>query len=293
MGVTSRTQTVAVLIPTYRPEAYIEACLRSLQGQTLSKDAFVVYVALNGIKQPYFSYLQRLLQASTLQYKLFYIESAGVAHARNQLMDKSSEPYIVFLDDDDILSANYLAELIELAGITDNSIVASNSLSFYNHVNNPEPNFITVSFQKLNKTEISKYKTRKYYSTVWAKMIPRQVIKENRFDERLSIGEDSLFMALISTNVHIMYKTSEHACYFVNERQGSVTRRHLSRIGEINRCAYLFKEYSKLLFKPGYNKVFILSRLVATLIHHLLPAILPVTAKKGQQTKCNCDNVGL
>ena len=44
---------ISVIIPTYRPGAYIFECLDSLRHQTLPKNQFEVIVVLNGERNPY------------------------------------------------------------------------------------------------------------------------------------------------------------------------------------------------------------------------------------------------
>ena len=44
---------ISVIIPTYRPQAYLWECLDSLNRQTLSKSSFEVVLVLNGEQAPY------------------------------------------------------------------------------------------------------------------------------------------------------------------------------------------------------------------------------------------------
>jgi len=87
-----------------------------------------------------------------------------------------------------------------------------------------------------------------------------------RFDVKLKVGEDSLFMARISRQVKGIRKTEPTACYYVCERVDSASRKKVGRIEELKRIAYLVLVYSGMLFK-GYNVLFIASRMAASLIH--------------------------
>lgn len=257
-------KNIAVLIPSYKPSDYLENCFFSLENQTLSKDKYKVYIALNGPKAGYEDYIFVLLSKMTFNHKYIYIEQAGVSNARNKLLDISDEEYIVFIDDDDLVSENYLENLLKVSSSEIMGI--SNIYNFENDIKEMKENYISKSFSNLNDRENSKYKIRKYFSSPVAKMIHRNMIQNISFDEKVSKGEDSLFMAIISKNVVSVQKTSVNTCYYVYERIGSVTRQKVIIEKELRTIFYLTLQYTKLLFRKDYQKIFILTRIVATLL---------------------------
>lgn len=256
---------IAILIPSYKPGEYIERCLDSIESQTLAKQHFTVYIALNGPKEHYEEYLLEMLSRKTFHYKYYYLSESGVSNARNLLIDNSTEPYITFMDDDDCISEIYLESLLSV--VSKDGIAISNVYEFEKETHEYKPNYIGQSFLKLHDVETSKFKSRKYFSSPWAKLMHRDIISTSRFDTTLSLGEDSLFMAQISKNVHSVRKANFDACYFVYERVGSASRKNIDRMAEVSRIYYLLSIYSKMLFSHGYNKVFILSRIMATVLH--------------------------
>src|SRR5690606_31643500 len=102
----------SVLIPTHKPDWYIERCLNSIEEQTLNKSYFMVYITLNGVKEPYEELILGLLNKYSFEYAYFYIPEAGVSNARNFMIESSVEDYITFVDDDDMLSPDYLEQLL-------------------------------------------------------------------------------------------------------------------------------------------------------------------------------------
>lgn len=256
---------VAVCIPTFKPGCYIINCLNSIEDQNLSKDVFKVYIAINGSDRSYKQYIEDVLKRFNFNYELFFLDKAGVSNARNFLIDNSKEDYIVFVDDDDMISFSYLDELLKASSF--NIMGISNIYNFSENFNNLSKSYIGLCFDKLSNTTYSKFKSRKYYSSPCAKMLHRNLIGDTRFNTKLSIGEDSLFMAQISNRVKAVCKTSPNACYYVNERIGSVTRNKLDKKKELKRIFYLLKEYSKMLLTFRYGTLFILTRFIATLMH--------------------------
>lgn len=255
--------SIAVLIPTYRPKSYLKSCLLSLESQTLPKQDYCVYIVLNGPKYDYEEYISSILESLTMQYKLFYIPESGVSNARNYLISISKEPFIVFIDDDDQISSNYLEELFSVTTLQYMGI--SNIRNFENCTTLLESNYIGDSFQKIKSGEKSKIKTRKYYSSPVAKMLNRKMIADIKFNIKLKHGEDSLFMTEISKNITGVNKTKDDAFYYVYKRPGSATRSKVNKLEEIKRIAFLSSAFSEMLITKEYNKIFILSRIAAIL----------------------------
>lgn len=257
-------KTISVLIPVFKPGEYIDNCFKSLDKQTLSKDKFTVYVALNGPKENYESLLINTIKKYYFQYQYYYLKKKGVSNARNYLLENSKEPYVVFLDDD-YISECYLEDLLEKS--QPNSIVVSNFFDVRENTVDILDNYINKCYKSIKEEENSKFKARSYFSIACAKIIPREVIGDTKFDERLAIGEDSLFMAQISPKIKKIIKSDEQTCYFRVIRSGSALRRKRNKIDEIKRIFYLLKKYTFMLFRKDFEKLFVLSRLAATIMH--------------------------
>lgn len=260
-------KVISILIPTYRPGDYFIDCLNSIESQTLDKSLFKIYIGLNGERDPYFQFIEYIVNSFSFDYELLYIEPAGVSNARNVLIEKSTEDFIVFVDDDDVISPSYLEELLKVS--SRNTMGIANVYNFQNATKEKKPNYIGRAFQTILDGETSKIKTRKYFSSPWAKMLHRKMIGSHRFDVKVAKGEDSLFMTLLSPNVESVNKTSDNACYFVHERLGSVTRRKSPLRAEIKTLNYLMLQYLRLLFCPQYDLPFITTRLAATAFKYL------------------------
>lgn len=256
---------IAVLVPTFKPESYIYRCLLSLDQQSLEKDRFFVYFALNGPQDPYKDYLLHALRKVSFGYEVIYIAEAGVSNARNALIDSSVEPFLAFVDDDDFLSENYL-ELLLLA--SSKSVVGISDVALFDGSDFcARESYLRKCYNNLNEFEVSKFKTRKYYSSPCAKLISRDIIGRVRFDLSLSKGEDALFMAEISPHVCGMRKAGLGCCYNVFERPGSASRSQSRRISEFKRTSYLVKSYYRMMCSTRYDKFFVLTRILATLRH--------------------------
>lgn len=256
---------IAVLIPTFKPGFYLDECLQCLEAQTLSKDDFHVYIALNGPSEGYQDYVKTLVQQFTFQVSCSYIPEAGVSNARNFLIENSESEYVVFIDDDDLVSKNYLEML--LVASSERFMGISDVKNFESDISQVTVNYIGKCFHSIPVIETSKFLTRKYYSSPVAKMLHRIMISEYRFNVGLALGEDALFMAQLSNNIYGTVKVNDGAAYYVRQRIGSVSRRKIGKVSELKRICYLFYLYSKMLISCKYNVPFILSRMLATMLH--------------------------
>lgn len=259
-------QLVAVIIPTYRPGTYFYECLNALNNQIIGKEYFKVYICLNGDKYPYILEVIKILKNVNFDYEFIYTTQVGVSNARNILLKISQEKYITFIDDDDIVSKNYLQELLQVTSI--NVMGISSVANFLVDTEKLSNNYIGTAFHVLHPIETSKFKSRKFFSSPWGKMLHRDMIGENLFDPNLSKGEDSLFMAVISPRIICVKKTSDGAIYFVRNRPGSATRKKGSLLQDFLGLNYVLFQYIKLLLRIDYDKKFILSRIAATLIKY-------------------------
>jgi len=257
---------IAVLIPTFKPGDYIFECLRSLESQDFDSEAFCVYVCLNGEKEPYYKELKRFSDNSQLNIRLIYIEEGNVSLARNYLLEVSKEPFIAFVDDDDLLSFNYLSSLFSV--IVSKSIAVTNVVSFNESVDDITPHYCGTSFAK-NYGKTSLFALRSFFSNPWGKLIDRDLVGDIRFNERISIGEDALFMAEVASRVKSILFTSKDCIYFVRQRRGSVSRRQENLRPLLLRTRLLLVEYISILFRSKKHYVFYGSRIYAVFMHVL------------------------
>jgi len=96
---------ISVLIPTYNRDRYLIEAIRSVEAQT-SRDWEMV-VADDGSTDD----TRRVVEAFGGAVRYLYQQNQGVSAARNLAFRESSGEYVVFLDSDDYLLPNALADL--------------------------------------------------------------------------------------------------------------------------------------------------------------------------------------
>lgn len=257
---------VSVIVPTYKPQEYIYECLESLKNQTLNKEIFEVLLILNGEKEPYYTDIKKWLANNNIKnFKLLYSEALGVSNARNMALDLAQGDYITFIDDDDYVDGNYLEELFltnKKLGI--DGIVVANYNRFEDRSNKV---LSKAEFTLKNKSIIG---ARKNFSIACVKMIPKNIISRIRFNPKYKNGEDALFMLEISKNIKKVGITEREVLYWRRVREDSAHFRKKSKKEIIKNHFSLMREYSKFLFKKGYNKIFVFIRILALIKGMLL-----------------------
>lgn len=257
---------ISVIIPTYKPKYYLYDCLKSLYNQTISKLDFEIYLILNGDKNPYWDLIiEYMNDFSELKINLLYSENKGVSNARNMGLDKANGDYICFIDDDDVVSPNYLANL--LAVTAENGIIGvSNLKTFVDNSSILGDDYITKAFESGKSHNI--FMCRKFMSCVAVKLIPKKIIGDRRFNPKFRNGEDSNFMFLISDKINAIKRTTNDTYYYrrINPSSASQASRGVS-YSIIHFIAMEF-EYIKCYFRNplNYNLLFFLSRLTACMV---------------------------
>lgn len=266
---------ISVIIPTYKPQAYLWECLGSLCRQTFDKNAFEIILILNGCKEPYYAQIKEYIAAnmSGCNVVLLQTDAGGVSNARNIGLDIAKGEYITFIDDDDYVSESFLEELYDKVSV--DTISLCKPIAFTENVNTSQPYPITNVFNKLSASQLLHFtKARKYFSGPCMKLIHRDVIGQRRFDTRFVNGEDSLFMFLISDRMEKVSFTSASAVYYRRYRVGSAVTTQRPLGYWLKNCMKMLGAYLHIYFSAPtkYNFGFFVTRLMAighTLVNQL------------------------
>lgn len=256
---------ISVIIPTYKPEDYIDRAFNSLLNQTLSSDLFETIVVLNGPKQPYWDLLSRYTDIHQ-NLLLVYNDTPGVSNARNFGLEIAKGKYICFLDDDDYVSTNYLETMVALAeDFQDNGgIIQSN----FKAVKNEKfvDDYISDAYRRLSETDYSLFHYRKFLSSVCGKLYGRELIGSIRFHSDLKIAEDAVFLFELSKDINNILLTEENCVYYRDVREGSVLRRKRKTSEVLTSYIKKIKSYFQIYFSAitQYSLPLFISRLIAS-----------------------------
>lgn len=257
---------VSVIIPTYKPQAYIWQCLDSVCCQDIGLDAMELIVVVNGCSQPYVGEIEQYLQGkSGLQSKVVQTDVPGVSNARNIGLSLAQGEWVCFIDDDDWVSENYIRNLVE-AGGEEAHVVEANVFDYDEADGKYCDDYLTVAFRKnYGKSHVSLLSARSFMSSSCCKLIRREVIGHDKFDCEFPVGEDALFMAQISNRVRVIRIASPETVYYRRLRRGSASRKKRNFWMRLGDNVLLAKSYMAIYFSDirHYNILFFCTRLLA------------------------------
>lgn len=260
---------ISVIVPTYKPQAYLWECLDSIYNQTFPKSDYELVLVLNGCNEPYNTQiLDWLSKHKDLNVQFFQIDTGGVSNARNIALDNAKGEYVTFIDDDDLISTAYLKELYEKA--TPDTVSLCYPYAFNDgDIEKQLPYSITKAYDYICKHKCKNLSSmaRKFFSGPCMKLIPMSFIHDRRYDVRFKNGEDSLFMFLISDKIDKVSFTSKDAIYYRRFRENSACTRSKTKREIIANKMNMIKAYISIyLRKPQkYSLLFFITRLLGAL----------------------------
>ena len=270
---------ISVIVPTYKPQAYLWECLDSIYNQTFPKTDYELILVLNGCCEPYNTQIKEWFSKhSDLQMQYFQTDEGGVSNARNIALDNFKGEYVTFIDDDDLISPEYLKELYDKAA--PDTVSLCYPYAFQENEISKQLNYtVTDAYDYAVKKQCSTIssKVRKYFSGPCMKLIPMSFIQGKRYDKRFKIGEDSLFMFLISDKIHKVSFTSRNAIYYRRYRVESASFKKRSAKEQITNNMKLIWEYIKIYANGGYSSYIFVTR-IASRIREIM--LYPIAAFK-------------
>lgn len=113
-----KNKYISVIVPIYNVEKYLSKCLNSLANQSASTDDYEVLLINDGSTDR----SGIIAENFSVKHKNFYViqtQNHGQAHARNIGLDISRGSYLTFVDSDDWVSKEFIANLKQSIGESD------------------------------------------------------------------------------------------------------------------------------------------------------------------------------
>ena len=103
--------SVSVIVPVYKAENYVEACVKSILAQSY-RDFELILVEDGSPDRS--GEICDMLAKTDARIRVIHKENGGAATARNAGLDQAQGDYIAFIDGDDIIHPQYLEFLYQL-----------------------------------------------------------------------------------------------------------------------------------------------------------------------------------
>ncbi len=225
---------ISVIIPAYNVEKYIDTCLRSVMNQ---KEAEYEVVLVNDGSKDQTGVLCRKWAEDYKNIKYIEQENKGQGTARNVAIENASGEWLVFLDADDEMAEDALAEL--------QSCVAEDvgtDIVWYEHtwIRDDKVSEVVIEVENADKKKIMRSTT----TFLWDKMFRKGFWKHEGLYLSDLYGEDILpVYALLAkaTNIKLIHK-SLVIHYERNDNLSSNKERVLELPISIRNTLHYFKE---------------------------------------------------
>lgn len=187
---------ISVVIPVYKVEKYIEACIKSLLDQAYRD--FNIILVDDGSPDHSVAIAETLLSnQKEINYQIIRTENRGVSAARNTGLLNAQGEYVVMVDADDVLSKFFLMDFADQIREFPNRNIYSCSFSV---VNESDAAFFA---ERTKKMECFSYQEAQiaFFNRSVKFLLPTLLLKmsflrENgiRFDEAVRYSEDVQFI---------------------------------------------------------------------------------------------------
>ena len=231
---------ISFVIPVYNCRAHLESCLHSLLE--LQGDAYEILLIDDGSTDGSSELCDRLSRQHDC-VRCIHQENRGVSAARNRGIEEARGDWLMFVDADDGIDRDGLAELLKETeqGTDLDAVLFGMSFDYYCHGKNYRSEYLAVSeTARLEKTrwaeKIPDLYSHNYLSPVWNKLLRKDILDQNglRFCTEMFLLEDLDFsLRFLACCETILCSDKMIYHYRQAEDEGNAGRR-LLRIPEIS-----------------------------------------------------------
>ena len=241
--------TISVIVPVYNSEDFLFDCLFSIQNQSFSD--FEVILVDDGSSDSS-AYICKEFSQKDSRFRFFSNPNMGVSKTRNFALDRAKGTYIAFVDSDDWIHPDFLKVLYNAAKVNGSDIVFCSLYFWY-----PESH----TLQKKGNVENNTFTAQEFYSVIFSlkdgekrgatdgyianKFFNFSRIKDIRFDENSSAGEDEKFIYnCIEHSQKISYVNQP--LYYYRQRGASLVRSSKFLLNFLSTRQSLLSQYTHL-----------------------------------------------
>lgn len=239
---------LSLIIPVYNAERYIGQCLDSLLNQNLPDQDYEIVCVNDGSKDRSLSILEGYANAHA-NIRIVNKENGGVTTARNAGLDAAKGDFIWFIDADDLVKENILAQLKAMVPDTGCDRIVFGAYEFTDQM--------TEELLERSRTGQLETNTSWYDAVVWRSLLRKAFLREHnlyfRYPE-LTHGEDGLFMYEVTLDNPVTVSTEE-VLYFYRVHSGSADNtfsleNHMRKLRSHIRITVILQEHFRNLKNP-------------------------------------------
>lgn len=201
---------ISIIVPIYKAERYLSRCVESLINQTYHN---IEILLINDGSPDSSGALCDEFALKDDRIRVFHKENAGVSSARNLGLRHAKGKWVSFVDADDSVSDDFFQ-----CDYSDAIDIFQKSYKII-YEGTGECMSVDVIDQLLFTEEmVYTHFVRKRTNALWDKIIRKDIIADNLFNENVLVGEDFLFsLSLIRGVKHYQLCSKGHYNYYIHE----------------------------------------------------------------------------
>ena len=241
---------VSVIVPIYQVEAYLPKCLDSILAQTF--EDFELILVNDGTKDNSPAIMAAYAQRDA-RIRLIHKENGGLSSARNAGLDIAQGKYIAFVDSDDYIEPDMLADTVKAAEETGAQQVLYNyRIVDQNGTHEPylqfEDEVIDLDVMGLASYFYHYWMPYRHGQEAWSKLYRRDVIEANglRYAPNNEIfAEDTLFSAMYLLHTKRIAALSKAYVHYVQRGDSLMAMKKPNLARRLMTLSVRFSEYAK------------------------------------------------
>ena len=218
---------VSVIIPVYNSVNYVGEAIRSVQEQSLDRDAIEILAVDDGSTDGGGELLAEMA-AEDPRIRLLTQENSGTpGGARNPAIDIARGEFVFFLDSDDTLTPDALRDMLRMADAEDSDVVLGKLGSL-------DARAAPASMFKRTVADADLVEDNIFNTLRPSKLIRRTLIDELelRFPTDQKVGEDQPFMAAAYLNARKVSILADHDYYMIRRRDDGTNMTSIAQTAE-------------------------------------------------------------
>ncbi|MEE0968580.1 MAG: glycosyltransferase family 2 protein [Clostridia bacterium] len=218
---------ISVIVPVYNVADKLERCVQSILTQAFSD--FELLLVNDGSTDGSGELCDRLADTDS-RIRVIHQSNKGASAARNHGIDEAQGEYIAFVDSDDYVDTDYLRAMYDTA-VKNGSDLVICGVNYCNYLDatryTPQTNRgnFRLKVSPDSGREIAELIDDRRFNYIYAKLYKRETIfsSQLRFDESLSLGEDTVFVLQYLKHIDTIDIIGESHYYYIKYPSGTLS----------------------------------------------------------------------
>ena len=211
------SELISVIVPVYKVEEYLNRAVESIVNQTYRN--LEIILVDDGSPDACPAMCDAWAQKDP-RICVIHKENGGVSSARNVGLKAAKGEWISFVDADDWIHPQFIEITYSQTKHSNATIIAVNRFLCYDEVPFEKIDCENSVFSPVEVEAV--FHNRIIRNYVWGKLYRAEIIQSRRFDEKLALGEDSVFLADFFADENLCVYYSEQELYYYFQRRDSV-----------------------------------------------------------------------